>query len=151
MKIYLKSQKLVSEPFESNQTTIVKRESIVNGMKLKEFEKVTKIVSDKSTSVREIMVHKRSIGNREITVRNVKVDGNLVDIMVTTKWHNDAIRSSKPRPMNEDEIIKFGNDWTDLWVAVENESTELNILKLKEIGQGVVVAKSLLRKNCKKC
>ena len=122
-----------SGPYEIHTTDIKEHEIVVCGILLKETKKITKINIDNGPTIKEILVHNRSIGNREVEVTNFTANGRLLDVIVDTTFYLGDNRFGQSRAMSEDEINQFRRDWGKLWIPVRDDEMEYKVKNSKEV------------------
>ena len=104
--------------FEIHTTDIMQHEMIVCGIPMKETKKLTKINIDSKPPHKEIMIHTKSIGDKEIEATNITSNGHLVDVIVDTACYIGLNHYGNSKTMSEEEINQFRRDRGKLWIPV---------------------------------
>jgi len=83
-----------------NRSVLVDHEIIVDGELLRERKELTVIAEEGKE--KKVLHHVRSIGDREYVVKQITIEGKIVDETVDTS-------------MNEEETVQFRTDWEAKW------------------------------------
>lgn len=92
---------------ENHKVVLMEHELVVDGVLLRETKQLTTVTSDDGRGAPEecVLVHTRSIGDKQYRVKEVRLGGKVRNACVETD-------------LNSQEVAAFKKEWRSLWEPV---------------------------------